>query len=144
MLFFAFALVAGLASGLQGVLNGRLGTDIGGLQSSLVNFVVGGVLLTVIVLVAGQPSRITPSFFAAHPILLAGGACGVLIVASLVFAVPEIGLSAALVALIAGQLAAAVVLDRVGLFGLQSYPITATRLAGVALCFGGALLVLRR
>ena len=44
---------------------------------------------------------------------------------------------------ITGQLTASVVLDRMGAFGLEEAPLTATRIAGVALLLGGTYLIVR-
>jgi transporter family-2 protein len=46
-----------------------------------------------------------------------------------------------LTAAIAGQLAAALVLDHFGLFGLARHPVTLTRAAGLVLVLVGAALV---
>jgi transporter family-2 protein len=44
---------------------------------------------------------------------------------------------------IAGQLAAALVLDHYGLLGLSQHQVTPVRVAGVALVLAGAMLVRR-
>ncbi|MGH2676217.1 MAG: DMT family transporter [Actinomycetota bacterium] len=46
--------------------------------------------------------------------------------------------------LITGQLAASLLIDSMGLFGMDRVPVSATRLAGLALLLAGGLLVLRR
>ena len=46
--------------------------------------------------------------------------------------------------LIAGQLVMGVVIDALGLFGLQRIPLTPARLAALVLLAAGAVLVLRR
>jgi len=46
--------------------------------------------------------------------------------------------------LIAGQLAAGVVIDALGLFGIERIPIGWERVVGLALLASGSVLVLRR
>jgi transporter family-2 protein len=58
-------------------------------------------------------------------------------------AVRSIGAGGVAAATIAGQLATAVVIDRLGILGLERTPITGARIAGVALLFAGTYLVIR-
>jgi bacterial/archaeal transporter family-2 protein len=66
------------------------------------------------------------------------------IVTALTFAPPRIGTFGTFALVIAGNLAAAVLIDSLGLFGVSRVPITVTRVAGLVLLAGGAALVLRR
>jgi transporter family-2 protein len=70
-----------------------------------------------------------------------GGLYGAFFVGVAAFAAPRIGVGVLLTAAVAGQLAAAVVLDHYGLLGLARHPISVTRVAGVLLVFAGAWLV---
>ena len=58
-------------------------------------------------------------------------------------AVSSIGAGGVAAATITGQLAAAVVIDRLGILGLEQTPLTATRIAGVVLLLAGTYLVVR-
>jgi transporter family-2 protein len=57
--------------------------------------------------------------------------------------VNSIGAGGVAAATIAGQLAASVVLDRLGVLGLDEVPITFERIAGVALLVAGTFLIVR-
>ena len=59
------------------------------------------------------------------------------------FAMPRIGAGVFVAIFVAGQLAAAILLDRLGAFGLDEQPITASKMAGMLLILGGVLLVRR-
>ena len=72
-----------------------------------------------------------------------GGFYGAFFVAAAAFGAPRVGLGVFLTAAIAGQLAAALVLDHYGLLGLARHPITATRAMGFALVLIGVALVRR-
>jgi bacterial/archaeal transporter family-2 protein len=69
-----------------------------------------------------------------------GGVLGGTYIATLIFAVPITGALTAAVATVLGQLVMALVLDRVGAFGMPVQEITWQRIAGVGLVFAGLLL----
>ena len=70
-----------------------------------------------------------------------GGFYGAFFVAVAAFGAPRVGVGVLLTAAIAGQLAAALVLDHFGLLGLARHPVTLTRAAGLVLVLVGAVLV---
>ena len=76
--------------------------------------------------------------------LLLGGVMGLLIVFTITFAGPRIGVAATVGILIAGQLAMGAAIDRFGLFGSQKIALHWPRLAGIALLAAGAALSLRK
>jgi transporter family-2 protein len=57
--------------------------------------------------------------------------------------VSEIGAGAVAAATVTGQLTTSVVLDRIGFLGLEQTPLTASRVAGVALLLAGTYLIVR-
>jgi transporter family-2 protein len=73
-----------------------------------------------------------------------GGLLGVAVLATLTLAPPRLGTFGTFALLIAGQLAASVLIDTLGWFGMDRVPLSVTRLAGLALLASGAALVLRR
>ena len=72
-----------------------------------------------------------------------GGVYGAAYVLAMIVCAPRLGLAPAVTLLITGQVAAAVVIDHFGLFGLPKEPVTLWKLAGVAMVVGG-MLVARR
>jgi transporter family-2 protein len=70
-----------------------------------------------------------------------GGFYGAFFVAVAAFGAPRVGMGVLLTAAVAGQLAAALVLDHYGLFGLDRHPVNITRAAGLVLVLLGAVLV---
>src|SRR5256884_4275865 len=76
--------------------------------------------------------------------MLLGGVMGLVIVFSITYAGPRIGVTATVGILIAGQLAMGAVIDRWGLFGSEQIALHWSRLIGLALLAGGAALSLRR
>jgi bacterial/archaeal transporter family-2 protein len=57
--------------------------------------------------------------------------------------VATIGAGGVAAATITGQLTTAVVIDRLGILGLERVPLSATRLVGVGLLLAGTFLIVR-
>ena len=135
------ALVGGLIA-LQPAVNAGLGKATGNIAAALVSFAVGTALLAVIVVIAGQASGVTHAFDVRWYYLL-GGILGAAYVFTALVTVSSIGAGGVAAATITGQLTASVVLDRLGILGLEETPITWERLAGVVLLLAGTFLVVR-
>ena len=57
--------------------------------------------------------------------------------------VPRLGVAMTVILMVAGQILISVLLDHFGALGVPKQPLNLTRLLGVALVFGGVLLVRR-
>ena len=137
------AAVGGLIA-LQAPINSVLGKAIGTWQAASVSFAIGTVLLILIVLLAAggfsdfEQARGLPWYY------LTGGVLGAAYVTSVLVTVRPLGASGVVAATIAGQLAMAVVVDRLGILGVKEQPITLARIVGVALLAVGTYLVVRQ
>ena len=140
----AFCLVAGLAGAIQVAVNGALGGRIGVLEATAFGAMGGALIMAAIVVVAGQGMRGVGEGFREPPWLWLGGVMGAIIVTGITYSPPRIGTFGTIALLIAGQLFMGVVLDALGLFGLERIPLNWERVVGLAFLAGGALLVLRR
>ena len=131
---------AGVGFGIQAPLNAALGKGIGGgIAAAALSFGVGFAALLALTLAVGQG----PALFRAPsmPLLYwAGGLLGALVVWSMLWSVPMIGVLTAISALLLGQLSAALVLDAMGAFAAPIQPITPTRLLALAMVAGGLIL----
>ncbi|MGK2956581.1 MAG: DMT family transporter [Solirubrobacterales bacterium] len=130
---------AGALVGLQHPLNAELADSIGGLNSALMNFVTGTILLAVIVFAAGLAGGLK-KVGEVRWYYLTGGFIGVVTVVAALTAVESIGDSGLTSALVTGQLLSSVALDRFGAFGLEKREVTLSRLLGVALLVTGTFL----
>ena len=74
---------------------------------------------------------------------LLGGVLGAAYVFAALSTVGSIGAGGVAAATITGQLTMAVVIDRLGILGLEQTPITAARVVGVGLLLAGTLLIVR-
>ena len=126
----------------QPAVNSRLGKATGSLAAAFASFVIGAVLLGVLVALSGNLAGVggvsdVPWYY------LLGGALGATYVFTALVTVNSIGAGGVAAATIAGQLAASVALDRLGVLGLDEVPITFDRMAGVALLVAGTFLIVR-
>jgi transporter family-2 protein len=134
--------IAGGLIALQAPINAELGRATGNLAAALVSFVVGTIALAAIVVLSGKAGGLGSTFDVSWYYLV-GGLLGAVYVANALIAVSAIGAGGVAALTVAGQLAASVAIDRLGLFGLDQVPLTPERLLGVALLLGGTVLVVR-
>ena len=163
LLLLAFG--AGIAAAIQILVNGALGEERGVPEALMVSVTVtyGSVVLFMLVRFAfmGELNLNTPGrpLFYLLPLafvaLLAflglmgglqwyyflGGLAGALIVSTLAFAGPRIGIATSSAALIAGQMAGAILWDHLGLLAQPKDPIDALKVIGALLIVGGVVLV---
>jgi transporter family-2 protein len=135
------AAVGGLIA-LQPAINAGLSRATGSLAAALVSFMVGTILLAVIVTLAGDAGGLGSAFDVRWYYLI-GGLLGAAYVTVALITVKTVGAGGVAAATITGQLTASVVIDRMGVLGLETVPLTATRMAGVALLLAGTYLVVR-
>ena len=133
---------AGGLVALQAPINAGLGKATGSLPAALVSFAVGSLCLAGVVVLSGKAAGLGSTFDVSWYYLL-GGLLGAANVTTALLVVPAIGAGGVAAATVTGQLTAAVVVDRLGLFGLDQVPLNFARLAGVALLLAGTYLVLR-
>jgi bacterial/archaeal transporter family-2 protein len=135
------ALAGGLIA-LQAPINAGLGRATGSLAAALVSFIVGSIALAAIVVLSGNVGNLGSTFDVSWYYLL-GGLLGAVYVANALIAVSAIGAGGVAAATVAGQLTASVVVDRLGLFGLDQVALSPARVIGVVLLLVGTLLVVR-
>lgn len=142
ILLLVMMLFGGIAIAVQPSINGRLAQKIGTFESSLISFAVGTLLLSAVVLIAGKGS--IKGVANASLWELTGGCLGAFFVTMVIVAVPRIGTTAAMAAVICAQLATSVILDHFGLFGFRTIPLDGRRAIGVALLIAGASMIIRK
>jgi transporter family-2 protein len=136
------ALLAGALMPVQAGINARLREFLGDpLVASFVSFGVGTVCLALIILGTRAPLPSLAMASAAPWWTWVGGAMGAFFVAVTVILAFKLGATGLIAWIIAGQLVASVLLDHHGVIGFAVREATWQRLLGVALLFGGAVLV---
>jgi transporter family-2 protein len=135
------AAVGGLIA-LQPAINAGLGKATGNVAAALVSFAIGTLVLAVIVILAGQAGGVSNAVDVRWYYLL-GGVLGAAYVFTALVTVGSIGAGGVAAATITGQLTLSVVIDRLGILGLEEQPITFERVAGVVLLLAGTYLIVR-
>jgi transporter family-2 protein len=135
---------AGGAVAAQAPVNNVLSKYVGSFGAGLVNFLVGTACLVVITFAfaggfSGDEGADSPAWY----YWVLGGVAGAVIVVTTLVTVRELGAGGVTAAVIAGQLALSVLLDRLGVFGLDERAITWEKLLGIALLAFGTLLIAR-
>jgi bacterial/archaeal transporter family-2 protein len=144
--WIALALLAGAVLPIQGAVNGLLHADIGapfavGTVSFLVATLAMAAALLVAMAAAGEPRPRASGLRGTPWWGWLGGLAGAFYVTAVFTAMPVIGASAAVGLTVAGQQIASIYVDRHGWFRLPVRPVSALRLAGVAMLLAGIALI---
>jgi len=142
-LFALMAVCAGALFPVQSAVNAWLARGIGGpIAATIISFVSG---LIVLLIVNAAVFRQFPSLadFRAQPLplLWIGGAIGAIFLSANVFLAPRLGAAPTLCFVIAGQVVAAMTIDRLGLFGFSVRELSVGRVGGALLVLVGAIVV---
>lgn len=138
------AIAAGLAGSIQVALMSRLGERIGVLEAlAFSTALTAGIALVILVLARGSVAGFERAVHQPWWMLL-GGVMGLIIVFTITFAGPRIGVAATVGILIAGQLVMGAAIDRWGLFGSARIALHWPRVLGIVLLAAGAALSLRK
>jgi len=142
-LFLVIAVfIGGIAAAVQPVINARLATRTGVLESATVSFAVGTAVLLVLSLTASKGSF--RGLADAQTWEMSGGLYGAFFVALMILAVPRLGVTTVMAALIVAQLVTGLVFDHYGLMGMRVAPFDLKRVLGVVLLVMGTVLIYRR
>lgn len=134
------ALAIGLMLPLQGLVNARLGAQVGGpIVAAFVSFLIGTVLLGAYLLVTRTPLAIGGAG-KLPPCIWTGGLLGALYVACFTLLMPRLGAASLVCLAILGQVTASLLFDH---FGVLQAPRRAdpVRIVGAILMIVGVLMV---
>ena len=135
---FAGGLIA-----LQAPINSTLGRAIGSLPAATVSFAIGlAALVAITLLVGGGFGRLGEAGNLSW-YYLTGGVLGAVYVTTALIAVRTLGAGGVTAATIAGQLTLSMVIDRLGILGLEERELSFGRVVGIALLAAGTFLVVR-
>jgi transporter family-2 protein len=135
---------AGCLVGMQAPVNSRLGRSVGSIQAATFSFLVGTAALVLIATLFYGGLGSLRHAGNAPPWAFVGGLLGAVYVAVALVTVRTLGVTALTAAVIGGQLAMSVVIDRFGLFGIPRQAIGLDRIAGLVLLVAGVALVVRK
>jgi transporter family-2 protein len=143
-MLLAFAVFAGGLLPFQAGANARLADDLPTrVHGTLVNFLVGGLILLVVTTVVGWKGFSLSRVSAAPWWAWVGGFIGATYVSMGIFVAPKVGTVTLLGAVLVGQVTGSLVVDHFGLVGISPRPVSLARIGGVALLLVGMYLVQR-
>ncbi len=135
-----FVVLAGACISIQAPINAALGRAVQSpLVAAAISFGVGFVLLGLAALASGDGRGFATALRQDWRLWL-GGALGAFYVWTIVWTLPRMGVLTAICALALGQMLAAILLDKLGAFGMPVREITAPRILAAAMVAGGLAL----
>lgn len=134
------AVLIGAILPLQGLINARLGTHIGGpVVAAFMSFLVGTVMLGLYLLATRTPIAVQGSL-KLPTWLWVGGVFGAIYVACFTLLIPRIGAASMICLAVLGQVTASLLLDQLGILQAPK-TVDTVRLAGALLVLAGVALV---
>jgi len=142
--FILMVMAAGSLTPIQATFNARIGTLLQSpFYGALSNFVVALAVMLVILALVRPDFLSIKQLTSIPPYLYLGGLIGVFLITSLVIAVPKIGATNALMALVVGQMLLSILIDHNGWLGVPVNTISLSRCTGAGFLLAGLYLVQR-
>jgi transporter family-2 protein len=133
-------LIGGVAVAVQAAMAGIITEYLGVIENAFIVF-GGGFLTALILILINQGGKIRGWNSLPWYVLLAGP-LGIVIISSIGFAIPRIGLASTLTLIVVSQLVIGVVFDHFGWLAAVR-PMDLNRIFGILLLFAGTWIVLR-
>jgi transporter family-2 protein len=140
--YLLFAFAAGVALPVQFGINAQLATWLDTpVRAAFVSFLTGTLILAAAAALVFKPLPSLSRLGHAPWWIWLGGALGAFYVVGSVVAAPRLGAATVIAVIVAGQSLASIVIDHFGWVGFEPKPVSAGRLAGMALVGTGVVLV---
>ena len=139
-LIILVGLAGGVAVGLQGPLASMISQRLGIFESVFIVHLGGMLIALVPMLIYGSKLaqwRSVPWY------ALGAGIFGLIVIASISYMIPRVGVAAAVTSVVAGQLLVSAVLDHFGLLGAAVKPLDLTRILGLGVVMLGVWLTVK-
>lgn len=134
-------LVGGIAVGVQAPLSSMISQRLGVIESIFIIH-LGGAIAALIPLIYYGGGKIsnwrTVPWYA-----LCAGVFGLVVIFSMSYMIPRVGVATALIILLAGQLLIGTILDHFGLLGAIQRPLEFSRIFGLAIVLAGVWLTVK-
>ncbi|MDH4550443.1 DMT family transporter [Pseudomonas sp. BN607] len=141
VLMLLIVMLGGAVLCAQSAINGRLGADVGVLESAWLTFAMGTMVSFLLAFFLEPPHAL--NLFTVPRWQVTGAFLGVIYMLAIVFAIPRIGTAAATVSVISGQLLMSLLIDHFGWFGNPVIPLELHRLAALVLLTIALVLIYR-
>jgi transporter family-2 protein len=141
LLLILIGLAGGIAVGLQSPLASMMTQKLGLFESAFIVHIGGAVIALIPLLVFGggrlSQWRSVPWY------ALGAGIFGLVVIASISYMIPRVGVAAAITTIVAGQLLVASVLDHFGMLGATVRAFDASRVIGMSVLLAGVWLTVK-
>jgi transporter family-2 protein len=135
------AIIGGIAAALQAQLTGLMDRGIGTIESVFITYGSGGVLVGLLML--AQRGGNLAAWQNVPWYALSTGVLGLVIVGTIGYTVPRLGIVAAFTIIVATQFVLGALIDHFGLLGAEVRLLNLPRLAGVVVLLAGVWLIIR-
>ena len=141
LLIILVGIIGGVSVGLQGPLASMISQRLGIFESVFIIH-IGGALIALLPLLFSSGGRLAQWKELPWYTLVAGG-FGLLVIGAISYMIPRVGVAAAIISIVAGQLLVSTILDHFGLLGSMGRPLDLTRTIGLAVVLFGVWLTVR-
>ncbi|NLX90335.1 MAG: DMT family transporter [Firmicutes bacterium] len=141
LIALVLAALAGATMAVQGTFNAALGKIIGVLETTLIVMLTGTLTSLAALFLLGLGKGNIARAGSAPWYYFLSGLLIVLITYAVAASIPRLGVANATTAIVAAQVTTAVLLDHLGLFGMETVPFTWWKLLGLGLLAAGTRLM---
>ncbi|MBK8824395.1 MAG: DMT family transporter [Anaerolineales bacterium] len=134
-------LVGGIAVGVQAPLSSMISQRLGVIESIFIIH-LGGAIAALIPLIYYGGGKLS-NWRAVPWYALCAGVFGLVVIFSMSYMIPRVGVATALIILLAGQLFIGTILDHFGLLGAIQRPLELSRIFGLAIVLAGVWLTVK-
>lgn len=135
------ATIGGIAITLQAQFMGLMDKNIGTLESMFITYGIGG-LIIVCAMLLNRGGNLT-AWKSVPWYVFTAGVLGLIIVGSIGYSTPRIGLVTTLTILVASQFIVGALLDHFGILGAELRPLSLSRVGGIGIMLLGVWLIFR-
>ena len=141
LFLISIAIMGGIAIAFQGQFMGLLDRAVGTVASVFITYVGGGLMITML-LIAFRGGNLK-NWQGVPWYAFSSGILGLVIVGSIGYVVPRLGVAKGFTLTVASQFLIASLIDHFGFFGATVRPMELTRLLGLCLMLFGVWLVVK-
>jgi len=141
LLIIIIGLIGGVAVGLQSPLASMITQRLGLFESVFIVH-MGGAIIALIPLLIYSGGKLT-EWRTIPWYALGAGIFGLVVIGSISYMIPRIGIAATITTIVAGQLLVGTILDHYGLLGAAVRSMDLTRLIGLAVVLAGVWLTVK-
>ena len=141
LLIILVGLIGGIAVGLQGPMASIISQRLGIFESVFIVH-VGGALIALLPMLFNGGGKLA-QWKELPWYTLVAGAFGLIVIGAISYTIPRVGVAAAIITIVAGQLLVSTLLDHFGLLGSMGRPLDLTRTIGLAVVLVGVWLTVK-